>query len=314
MGSDAILENHRLKTLPFANYILGGVTMRSEVLRQMMMFLIFSCGWEHDCFGSDVFPAKPAWNADTDFRMFAIDTGVMYDSCSSKAPWGAKSWGVENSSFQGDGNYKLTAARFRNNGENAYLYGKNLQPGRVWGNVRYVQGDIWGGSSCGPRQYNIPQPQSLRDKHLVLEFDCLLDTANLLTPQDSWIMAAVNLWLSGEIMPSGKDLEGRKPLVVDLYIYHTSNMPSAPLARESGDAFHLPMELQRAEVGHWGRWRIDLTQAMEEAIRKGFPDLQKLKTGQFILDDLSLYQIDFVLEIVNAEAAATIDNFRLLVY
>lgn len=277
------------------------------------VLLSLCCVLRQDCFAGDGLPQQ-SWNADAEFSLPAMDTGVVYETCASKAPWGPSSWGVEHGSFQGAFNFNLSSARFRNNGDHAYLFGKNLQPGRVWGCVRYVQGDIWGASSCGPRQYHIPKPQPLRGKHLILELNCLLDTANLLTPQDSWIMAATNLWLSGAILPAGKDREGRKPLVIDLYIYNHSNMLPHPIARESEDAFHLPLELQRAEIGHWGSWRIDLKTPLEEAIAKGFPELYQRKTGENILDDLSLYQLDFVLELVNAEAAATIDNFRLLIH
>lgn len=309
-----VVNNHGNETVGLGRLATtGGTTMLAGIpIFIMGALLSLCCVPGQDCFAGDDQPPQ-SWNADAGFSLPAMDTGVVYEACASKAPWGTSSWGVEQGSFQGAYNFNLSAARFRNDGDHAYLFGKNLQPGRVWGCVRYVQGDIWGASSCGPRQYHIPQPQPLRGKHLVLELDCLLDTANLLTPQDSWIMAAINLWLTGAILPAGKDRQGRKPLVIDLYIYNHSNMLPHPIAWESEDAFHLPLELQRAEIGHWGSWRIDLTRPLAEAIAKGFPELYQRRTGESILDDLSLYQLDFVLELVNAEAAATIDNFRLLI-
>lgn len=253
---------------------------------------------------------QTSWTVDGDFSLAPFDTGVLQDRCDSLTPWGSGSWGAEYATFRGSFNSGLTAARFRCSGEDAYLYGKNLQPGRAWGYVRYVQGDVWGGGACGQRSHYLPVPEPLRGRRVIVELDCLLDTARLLTPQDSWILVAVNLWLSGPSLPPGKDRLGRKPVVFDLYIHQQANMLEPPVAHESEAAFHVPVRLQPLEKGRWCGWRVDVTEQLNAALERTFRNSERAPGMR--LEDLTLYQVDFVLELVNAEAAATIDNFRIL--
>lgn len=250
------------------------------------------------------------WNIHGDFSLDAFDTGNIAQCCDSLAPWGCRAWGIEFATFQGAYDHALTAARFKSSGWDAYLYGKNLRPGRAWGYVRYIQGNIWGDGHCGPRRHFSPSPCPLDNRRIILNLDCILDTARLLTPKDSWILAAVNLWLSGPAMPPGNDCLGRKPLVIDFYIFHQSNMKSiAP--QEDEFAFHVPVPLKPAVIGKKTSWRTDISQHLVNAIQNDFPGLKRLGAKRPALEDLKIYQMEFVLELVNAESAATIDNFFL---
>lgn len=251
-----------------------------------------------------------AWNLDGDFSLDAFDTGNITQCCNSLAPWGCRAWGIEFATFQGAYGHALTAARFKSSGWDAYLYGKNLQPGRAWGYVRYIQGNVWKNGHCGPRRHFSPAPCPLNNRRIMLSLDCILDTARLLTPNDSWILAAVNLWLSGPAMPSGNDCLGRKPMVIDFYIFHQSNMKSI-VPHEDEFAFHVPVPLRPAVIGKKISWRTDITPHLVNAVHSDFPGLNQLEPKRPALEDLKIYQMEFVLELVNAEAAATIDNFML---
>ena len=254
-----------------------------------------------------------AWNRDGNFLLDAFDTGNITQCCNSLAPWGSRAWGIEFGTFQGAYDHALTAARFKSSGWDAYLYGKNLRPGRAWGYVRYIQGNMWKNGHCSPRRHFSPPPCPLNNRRIILNLDCILDTAKLLTPEDSWILAAVNLWLSGPTMPPGSDCLGRKPLVIDFYIFHQSNMKSL-VPHEDEFAFHVPVALKPAVIGKKISWRRDITQHLVNAVHSDFPGLKRLGTTRPRLEDLKIYQMEFVLELVNAEAAATIDNFTLEIH
>lgn len=250
------------------------------------------------------------WNADGDFSLPVFDSGLLKEGCNSLAPWGNRSWGFAYATFKGSFDHVLTVTRFKSSGWDAYLYGKDIHPGRAWGYVRFVQGDIWGCGDCGSRQYFIPPPGSLHNRRVLLNLDCIIDTAKLLTHNDSWVMAAVNIWLSGPGMPPGKDCLGRKPLVIDLYIYHESNMGNI-VPQQDEFAFHVPIALKPAILGEKSSWSADITPQLTQAVQTNFPGLKQLGPARPQLADLKIYQLDFVLEMVNAEAAATIDNFNL---
>ena len=128
--------------------------------------------------------AKPrwkVWNAHSRFKLPAYEPGNQYNSCFIAAPWGAQSWGLLASTFTGPLNHTLDAARFAlfPNHADAYLYGKDLT-GR-WGSVRYIQGDVWGGSHCGTIPWRIPPSLRKKKRQLVLKVDYYRDTRNLLT-------------------------------------------------------------------------------------------------------------------------------------
>lgn len=256
---------------------------------------------------------KGVWNIHGDFSLDTFDTGNITQCCNSLAPWGASAWGIEYATFQNAHDHRLTAARFKNSGWDAYLYGKNLRPGRAWGYVRYIQGNIWGNGHCGPRRHFSPSPSPLNNRRVILNLDCILDTATLLTPADSWILAAVNLWLSGPAMPPGNDRLGRKPLVIDFYIFHQSTMKTIA-SHEDEFAFHVPVPLKPAVIGKKFSWRTDITQHLVNAVQTDFPGLKRLGAARPTLEDLKIYQMEFVLELVNAESAATIDNFILEIH
>jgi hypothetical protein len=75
-------------------------------------------------------------------------------------------------------------------------------------------------------------------KNATLNIDIYRDTNSLLTPNESWIMFAVNAWFSSPDLPvSGGDINSRKPLVIDLIFYHDCNSGGCTYRHfEDGDA------------------------------------------------------------------------------
>lgn len=254
------------------------------------------------------------WNKDPGFDWIPFDTGNLQNGCFLYAPQADRSWGAEAAVFAGASDHAISAARFCSSGQDAYLYGRNIKSDTAWGFVRYTQGDIMGGSFCGPQLFAKPQPEILANQRLVLEFDLFLDQARLLKQHNSWVMVAVNIWFTSSAFPSGIDCTGHKPLVLDLYVHHQSSMAPSPQAHESEKAFHFPWKLSPAIEGRWKSWHIDLTDIVTRALQHDFPsfverELRKQERPKY--RDLELRQLDMVLELVNAEAAATIDNLRL---
>jgi len=255
------------------------------------------------------------WNRDPGFDFMPFDSGNLENGCFLYAPYADKSWGAEAAVFAGADDHAISSARFRASGKDAYLYGKNIKSDNAWGFVRYTQGDIMGGSFCGPQYFAKPQPTILARQRLVLEFDLFLDQARLLKHCSSWVMVAVNIWFTSSAFPSGIDSTGHKPLVLDLYVHHQSSIASAPQAHESEKAFHFPWRLSPATEGRWKSWHIDLTDIVVHALQHDFPSFverERRNQARPKYRDLELRQLDMVLELVNAEAAVTVDNLRLL--
>ena len=245
------------------------------------------------------------WNNNGDFELPVIDTGNVGGQCYIYAPWGNTSWGVEGYTFSDPENHTITWSRFRSSGHEGYLYGKE-ESGK-WGLVRYIQGDVWGGSYCGIIPWNIPSPLPIDGKNISLNMDIFRDTNSLLSSSDSWIMFAVNIWFSSPELPGGNDISGHKPLVMDLIFYHQCNWTGCGYGVfEDNDAFHYQVFIGETPYG-WKSWSIPLNDYIQRAL-----DYQ-WTSGSIAhsKDTLKIYQIEFLIELKNSEGAATIDNFFL---
>jgi hypothetical protein len=142
-----------------------------------------------------------------------------------------------------------------------------------------------------------------------LEIDIYRDTNTLLTSNNSWILFATKTWFSSPDLPkSGNDINGRKPLVIDLIFYHSCNWTGCGYGHfEDNDAYHYQVFVDETPHKNWGSWSVALKDYIREALHYPWP------SGSIVgaEETLKLYQLEFVIELKNAEGAATIDNFVL---
>lgn len=264
-------------------------------------------------------PVWKVWNVHSRFSLPAYDSGNQTDSCFIAAPWGPGSWGLEGSTFTDPLNHALEGSRFAifPQKAEAYLYGKD-STGR-WGSVRFRQGDVWGGSHCGSIPWHVPRPLRVRNRTIVLKLDYFPDLRNLLTANDSWVMPAINLWFSSPGFPAGGDKLGRKPLVLDLAVDHSCNIPGCGLRSfEDAAAFHYQRLVRykkkyrdRARCRNRPGWRC-YTIPLNGIIRTALSRQWELSGGiAHAASMLRLYQLDALIELHNAEGAASIDNVRI---
>ncbi|MGA1869873.1 MAG: Ig-like domain-containing protein [bacterium] len=245
------------------------------------------------------------WNNDGDFELALIDTGSRENECYIDAPWDNISWGIEGSTFSDPTNHAIDMSQFTSCGHKGYLYGKE-ESGK-WGLVRYIQGDVWGGTHCGPIAWNRPAPILTIEKDITLEIDIYRDINNLLS-SDSWVMFAVNIWLSSHQLPEGTDINGRKPIVMDLLFYHDCNWSGCGIGHfEDDDAFHYQVLIGETPYKQWHSWSIGLNEHIQEVLNYQWPS----GSIAYVKETLKLYQLEFVIELKNAEGAANIDNFFL---
>jgi hypothetical protein len=245
--------------------------------------------------------AVVTWNRHGSFTLPRFDTGNIRNRCYVRAPWGRRSWGIEGATFTST-DFKLDWQRFASfSGDSAYLYGQE-QRGE-WGFVRYVQGSVWGGTNCGPIPWHRPAPLSFAGKTLMLHLDLYRDTHTLLQPGDSWVMFAINVWISSPHFPkAGEDVNGRKPLVLDLVFYRACNWAGCGLRHfEDSAAYHYQATIGRTPHRRWRSWQVNLSTYIDNA----------LNTFGLPATHAKLYQMEFVVELHNAEGVATIDNFYL---
>lgn len=235
------------------------------------------------------------WNNDGNFSLTYWDSDNHQRECYIAAPWGVSSWGVEGSTFSDSTNYALDWSRFQvmSPGQ-GYLYGKE-GAGR-WGSVRFIQGDAWGGSNCGAIPWNKPAPLPVSIGTLTLKIGIYRDTDNLLTSDQSWLMFANNVWLQSPELP--------KRLVLDLAFHHECNMTGCSLGSfEDDSAYHYQTFIGQTPNHQWRNWTINLSQQIDKA-------LQTFNL-EYVRDTLDISQLEFLIELRNAEGAASIDNFFL---
>jgi hypothetical protein len=257
------------------------------------------------------------WNADGRFHLTSYDTGELSNVCFINAPWGRQSWGVEASTFSDPSNHRLQTARFiRRYGRAAYLSGMDTKS--RWGFVRFVQGDVWGRSHCGPIPWRVPPPLRTSGRQLVLEVDYRRESARLLTPRNSWLMPAVNLWFSSPALPAGGDKTGHKPLVMDLAFGYRCNIPGCKLGSfEDVYAYHYQRFIPYRRYANparceqrpaWRCYSIPLNGLIRNALRHDWKPSGPIARAR---NSLSLYQLDVLIEFYNSRGSASIDNVWL---
>ncbi|MBI4523602.1 MAG: hypothetical protein HY695_07305 [Deltaproteobacteria bacterium] len=236
----------------------------------------------------------PRWNVNGNFSLGNMDTGNIRDMFYVAAPWGSGSWGIQGATFT-SADRKLSGQRFYCTGNNAYMYGKEERG--EWGFVRYIQGDAWGGTHQGPVPWHKPPPLSISGKTLTMSLGLYRDTHTFLGSGRHWVMYAINIWVSSPNFPLGRDINHKKPLVLDLAFFH-----SGPLNTHiSNDAHHYQEAIGTAPVRSWHSQSFNLSNYINRA----------LLHFHLPSTDAKVYQVEFLIELVNAEGAAMIDNFHL---
>lgn len=234
---------------------------------------------------------------DGDFELAAFDSGTRRGRCVVESPW--KSWGIEASTFSDPSNHALALSRFQIADGEARLYGKE-NAGR-WGFVRYVQGDVWGGTNCGPIPWNRAVDATL-SSHATIELRVVRERSALTSQFASWLMFAVNLWFSSPAFPPGKDKQRRKPLVMDLIFHHQCNSPfCGPRHYVDEAAHHYQESVGTTPYRQWVKLEIPVGRHLEAALTRF--DLPK--------EGVSLHQIEVLIELRHAEGAMRIDDFQL---
>lgn len=116
-------------------------------------------------------------------------------------------------------------------------------------------------------------------------------------------MHAINVWVSASDFPkTGSDLNGKKPLVLDLAFFQQCNWCGCGLSNfEDGSAYHYQTVLGTTPPRQWKTWNFNLSNYINLALTNfGLP-----------AKNAKVYQIEYVIELHNADGAATIDNFYL---
>lgn len=269
-----------------------------------------------------------SWNAHPDFALPTSEAigETIEGECLSLAPWGAESWGLEAGVFNST-RRTLDAARIQQFGDALYLYGSHegyaTAPNapHELGLVRVLQGNVWQGNGlCDtPISWHVPAPLPIADNALPLEVRYSLDTLAPLTARNSWIMIAVNIWLSSPHLPAGDDLNRQKPLVLDLVLYHHCNAPGCGLEHFEDEAgYHYQTLVTGNEPLRFApmNWQADLRPIILAALDADYTCREEPCEGMPAalrenLDTLRLHQLEFVIELRNATAAALLHSLAL---
>jgi hypothetical protein len=217
--------------------------------------------------------------------------------------------------FNDPADTRIAGQRYYCRGGKAYLYGKEVRPEVVaMGFVRFIQGNMW---LRRPVRWRKPDPLPLvatpsratntsagpgpRLRPLTINLDLYRgDWIQRNSP--ARVMYAINLWVSSPNFPSGTDIIGRKPLVLDLAFYTDGGWPLRGLSSFAGaKAFHYQEAVGETPLKQWRTWRFDPSPFIERALR------------YFSLpaEGTAIYQLEFLIELKNAEGSAMIDNFYL---
>lgn len=233
------------------------------------------------------------------------DSTLLRDPCLAEAPWGEDSWGVEAATFQtseaaSDG---IRGARVSVEDGIGQLVAQENE-GR-WGLVRLIQGDVWGGTNCGPVPWARPTPLTL-DAPLFMELDVRVDSMELTSWLSSWVLIGVNVWISSPSFPAGDDIEGRKPLVLDLMVFHETNMFAIhDGSHEDEAAFHFQHSVAAVPLRRWQHVRFDLSAHITAALSHFSLD------AAVAVGDARIHQVEVVVEVHNAEALARVKNLEM---
>lgn len=239
------------------------------------------------------------WNADQGFaRLPRKDTQNLKNKNYSKELSGS-SWGLQGRTFKPAPDGPLSWQRYIYSGSGLYMYGKE-ERGR-WGFVRCIQGDVWGGLRRPPNRvsWNTPPPLSIQNNTLRVKLNFYNDTSSLGRSGRPWVMHAINVWVSSSSFPlNGKDRNGKKPLVLDLAFYHSG---SSLRSHQSAVAYHYQASVGNTPAKQRRSYYFNLSQYIQSALNH----FRLPQTG------VKLYQLEFLIELKNAEGAAKISNFEL---
>ena len=241
----------------------------------------------------------PSLLADPSFAAPPWDSGDLAGVCLAAAPWGGAAWGVEAASFldadgESDTDRSIDRARLVLADGTALLSAEDASG--HWSFARFIQGDVWGGSSCGPVSWNRFAPIAVSDRDLRLDFDVCMVDSELDSIVGSWILVGANVWATAPALP--------KPLVLDLMVHHrTSMLGTRDGSHENDLAYHYQVTVAAARPTGWTHVSIDLSRALRAA------------TERFGLrrawSDLAIHQVELVAEVHHARAAARVDNVTL---
>lgn len=236
-----------------------------------------------------------------DFELPEYDSGPQNDTCFVATPWGDATFGLEAATFTDPTDRSFGEARFIASGHNVFMHGNETRG--EFGFVRVIQGDQWGSSNCDPGNtpWNVFEPQPTSGRNLELSFDLqrtVEDTRPFSLPY-SWVMFAVNVWFDSPLID--------KPLVMDLHVSHDCTLPFCRArSNESDEAYHYMEKISDDEppLGEWHSFAVALAPHIAAAA-------QKFDLTDEVADSLTVTQIEFVIELKNAEGAGFIDNFVL---
>jgi hypothetical protein len=245
------------------------------------------------------------WNADERFVLLPCgDTHNLKNQIYSNAPSGSSSWGIQGRTFQPSPDSGLDGQRYSYSSSGLYMYGKEEQ-GRL-GFVRCIQGDVWGGLHRPSNRvpWHTPLPLPIHGKTLMVGLDFYNDTSRLSHTSNAWIMFAINVWVSAPSFPKAdNDRNGKKPLVLDLAFFHASHGGAQLRSHESGVAYHYQTLVGNTPEKQGHCYFFNLSRYIEQALRAF--SLWSQPT------DAKLYQLEFLIELKNAEGAAKISHFCL---
>lgn len=253
------------------------------------------------------------------------------------APAGKNSWGLQGCTFLTAKDDRKNRTQRRNpidcqsyepNGNGLRLYAKEAQ-GRL-GFVKCLQGWVWHGLV----KWNVPcglDIKTHRNLHVYLDLEH--HSSVMYSGDNSWVMQAINVWLAHAPPRNAKNQEreeyrkkygklyrggvtnpdgyGHKALVLDL-MFWLKNEADTDFRRadEGRDAFHYQRMVQVVPPGTRKSLMIDLSYYINDALQS-IP----MSNNQFhpiaVIPNWELRQLEYVIEVSNAEGEATVRHLRL---
>lgn len=261
---------------------------------------------------SDIEGATPVFLVDGNFERFEpVDTGLILGDCTNIAPWGSDSWGLNAATFnRTDDRHALEGARFRivqdERGRHAAIFAKESVGTRM-GFARFIQGNTFGGTHCGPALWRSPAPEPTWGRRLALQIDVKAEESTKFTERTlifngtSHVMMAFNVWLRSPALP--------KRLVMDLAVRHECNWglpPCGPQSQETDGSFHYITRVgENAQLGRWERRTIDLSRHIDAAAAR-------FAFSPEVRQSLAIEQVEFLVEVMDGQGSVHFDDVTLL--
>ena len=272
------------------------------------------------------------WNSYGDFTLNNWDSGNISNRNYTASPWGPGAWNVSGRTFldafgflYGQSSYAkpIAGQRYYVRNSQAYLYGR--EDAGHYGFVRFIQGNVWGSglhtpaplplqderavpllTANSPPTMNMgfrPRTPGVADmRNLRLHLDLRRGHTTLHSSAVARAMYAINMWITGPAFPPGHDGWGRKPLVFDL-AFHTegSGVHGGLRSFQSAGCYHFQEAVGVAPLSRWQSFDIELTPIIRRAMQMFHLPVQ----------NAAICQLEFLMELINAEGSALIDNFYL---